>query len=68
MYYGTILFVAPAKAGVQGRETERLPWIPAFAGMTRLTGIAIGQAATGLGARTPKKWQIATIRSARLSV
>src|SRR5262245_22911051 len=26
--------VTPAKAGVQGRKTRRLPWIPAFAGMT----------------------------------
>jgi hypothetical protein len=27
-------FVIPAKAGIQGRKTRRLPWIPAFAGMT----------------------------------
>ena len=26
--------VTPAKAGVQGRATERFPWIPACAGMT----------------------------------
>jgi hypothetical protein len=27
--------VAPANAGVQGQATKRLPWIPAFAGMTK---------------------------------
>jgi hypothetical protein len=27
-------FVIPAKAGIQGRKIRRLPWIPAFAGMT----------------------------------
>jgi hypothetical protein len=27
-------FVTPAQAGVQGQVTERLAWIPAFAGMT----------------------------------
>jgi hypothetical protein len=26
--------VIPAKAGIQGRKIRRLPWIPAFAGMT----------------------------------
>jgi hypothetical protein len=26
--------VTSAKAGFQGQVTERLPWIPAFAGMT----------------------------------
>ncbi len=26
--------VIPAKAGIQGRRLRRLPWIPAFAGMT----------------------------------
>ena len=28
------LSVAPAKAGTQGHSAHRLPWIPAFAGMT----------------------------------
>jgi N-dimethylarginine dimethylaminohydrolase len=27
-------FVIPAKAGIQGPRPRRLPWIPAFAGMT----------------------------------
>ena len=27
-------FVIPAKAGIQARGFRRLPWIPAFAGMT----------------------------------
>ena len=27
-------FVIPANAGIQGHETRRSPWIPAFAGMT----------------------------------
>lgn len=26
--------VSPAQAGVQGRATRRLPWVPAFAGKT----------------------------------
>ena len=26
--------VTPAKVGVQGRPSRRLPWIPAYAGMT----------------------------------
>jgi len=26
--------VIPAKAGIQGRRSRLLPWIPAFAGMT----------------------------------
>jgi hypothetical protein len=33
--------VAPAKAGVQGHVTERVPWIPAFAGMTSEKNIDI---------------------------
>ena len=28
-------FVIPAKAGIQGPEIRRSPWMPAFAGMTR---------------------------------
>ena len=28
------LHVMPAKAGIQGGQTERLPWTPAFAGVT----------------------------------
>jgi hypothetical protein len=30
----SVFIVAPGKAGVQGRRTSRLPWIPAFAGTT----------------------------------
>ena len=30
----TLLLVIPAKAGIQGRETHRPPWTPAFAGVT----------------------------------
>jgi hypothetical protein len=33
-YLRAHLFVTPAKAGAQGQATKRLPWIPAFAGMT----------------------------------
>jgi hypothetical protein len=31
----TFYLVTPAQAGVQGQATERSPWIPAFAGMTK---------------------------------
>ena len=31
--------VIPAKAGIQGRILCRLPWIPAFAGMTEGSGL-----------------------------
>ncbi len=36
--------VIPAKAGIQGFKIRRLPWIPAFAGMTvEKTGLAISE-------------------------
>jgi len=28
--------VIPAKAGIQGQATVRLPWVPAFAGTTKV--------------------------------
>jgi len=34
MYLTLIKNVIPAKAGIQSRRRHRLPWIPAFAGMT----------------------------------
>ena len=41
---GTFLLlfhVTPAKAGVQGNSPIRLPWMPAFAGMTVRVVIAV---------------------------
>jgi hypothetical protein len=34
--WNILLVVIPAKAGIQGPSARRLPWIPAFAGMTMM--------------------------------
>jgi hypothetical protein len=45
--------VIPAKAGIQGHRLCHLPWMPAFAGMTRKSGAGCEKphAPTALGSR-----------------